>query len=172
MTEGDSRPLREHSYTVRVEWTGNLGQGTSTYRGYSRDHEITVAGKPPIPGSSDQAFRGDPTRYNPEDLLVCSLSACHMLWYLHLCAREGIVVVTYTDRASGVMVETPDGGGRFKEVVLHPRVTIDAGGDEALASQLHERAHDLCFIARSVNFPVRCRPTIETGAASRARRLS
>jgi organic hydroperoxide reductase OsmC/OhrA len=153
---------KEHQYAVQVKWTGNLGQGTSSYRAYSREHEISAAGKAPIAGSSDPAFRGDPARYNPEDLLVSSLSACHMLWYLHLCAEAKINVLEYLDQASGVMVGTPDGGGRFKEVVLRPQVAISAGGDSELAQRLHERANKLCFIANSVNFAVRCEPRIQT----------
>ena len=154
---------REHSYAVQLNWTGNLGQGTSGYRAYSRNHAISAPGKPILPGSSDPNFRGDPSRYNPEELLVSSLSACHLLWYLHLCAEAGIVVIDYSDQASGTMVETPDGGGHFSEVVLRPAVTIGVGGDTALAERLHERAHHLCFIANSVNFPVRCSPTIQVG---------
>jgi organic hydroperoxide reductase OsmC/OhrA len=155
---------RPHEYRVHLSWTGNLGTGTSDYRAYSRAHEITAAGRPVLPGSSDPAFRGDPSRYNPEELLVASLSACHMLWYLHLCAEAGIVVTGYVDAAGGTMVETPDGGGAFAEVVLRPVVTIRAGGDAELAETLHERAHELCFIARSVNFPVRCEPRVGTEA--------
>lgn len=159
---------REHQYTVQVKWTGNLGQGTSSYRAYSRDHEISVVGKTSIAGSSDPAFRGDPARYSPEDLLVGSLSACHMLWYLHLCAQAKIVVLEYLDQAAGVMVETSDGGGRFKEVVLRPQVAIRSGGDPELAVRLHERAHHLCFIANSVNFPVRCEPRVHVAAEQEA----
>lgn len=155
------RTDREHTYSVQVRWTGNLGHGTAGYHAYSRDHEISANGKKAIPGSSDPAFRGDPARYNPEDLLVGSLSACHMLWYLHLCAEAGLVVLDYRDQAVGVMVEAPDGAGRFKSVVLRPQVAIKAGGDAKLAECLHERAHRLCFIANSVNFPVRCEPHIE-----------
>jgi organic hydroperoxide reductase OsmC/OhrA len=147
---------RRHHYDVHVAWTGNRGQGTSSYRSYSRNHEIRSAGKPALAGSSDPAFRGDPACYSPEDLLVASLSACHMLWYLHLCADNGIVVEEYVDGASGIMVETADGGGRFQEVVLKPRVLVRAGADLGLATRLHERAHALCFIANSVNFDVRC----------------
>src|SRR4030095_12641543 len=102
---------KEHSYSVKLNWTGNLGQGTSGYRAYSRNHEISAGGKPALPGSSDPTFRGDPTRYNPEEFLVSALSTCHMLWYLHLCAEAQIVVLEYSDEASGVMEETPDGGG-------------------------------------------------------------
>ena len=101
---------REHSYLVNVRWTGNLGQGTANYRTYKRDHEISAAGKPPVPASSDPNFHGDKARYNPEELLVASLSACHMLWYLHLCSQAGIVVTDYEDKASGSMIETADGG--------------------------------------------------------------
>lgn len=154
---------REHGYAVRVEWTGDLGGGTAGYRAYSRDHEISAEGKPVLAGSSDPAFRGDPGRYNPEELLVASLSGCHMLWYLHLAADAGLVVTSYVDRASGAMVEAEDGGGRFREVVLAPEVSIAAGGDVELARALHERAHGLCFIARSVSFPVRCRPVVRVG---------
>lgn len=156
---------RSHAYPIHLTWTGNLGSGTSDYRAYSRDHEITAAGKPLLPGSSDPAFRGDPSRYNPEELLVASLSACHMLWYLHLCAEAGIVVSEYTDEARGTMLESPAGGGAFSDVVLRPMVTIQAGADAKLAEALHERAHELCFIARSVNFPVRCEPQVKVDVA-------
>ncbi|HEY9461730.1 MAG TPA: OsmC family protein [Vicinamibacterales bacterium] len=154
---------KQHRYSVHVTWTGNLGQGTSSYRAYSRNHEIAAAGKPVLPGSSDPTFRGDPDRYNPEEFLVSSLSTCHMLWYLHLCAEAKIVVVEYVDEASGVMTERSDGGGRFTEVTLKPHVVIASGGDLARAEALHERAHHLCFIANSVNFPVRCEPRIRIG---------
>lgn len=156
----------KHSYAVNLRWTGNLGQGTSSYRAYSRDHEIVADSKPILPGSSDPAFRGDPARYNPEDLLVASLAACHMLWYLHLAVGAGLVVQDYRDAAEGTMVETDDGGGHFTEVVLRPEVTLAAGADAALAEQLHARAHALCFIANSVNFPVRCEPSVHTAEDS------
>jgi organic hydroperoxide reductase OsmC/OhrA len=162
MTPVDKR----HGYTVQVTWTGNRGQGTRGYTAYDRSHEIASPGKPAIPGSADPAFRGDRTRYNPEDLLVASLSTCHMLWYLHLCADAGIVVTEYVDMAVGSMVETADGGGRFTEVVLRPAIAIESGGDAETAGALHDRAHHLCFIANSVNFEVRCEPTITVGASS------
>jgi organic hydroperoxide reductase OsmC/OhrA len=151
-----------HSYQAKIEWTGNTGQGTSDYRAYQRTHEIAAEGKPVIPGSSDPAFRGDKARYNPEELLVASLSACHMLWYLHLCADKQIIVTSYTDCAEGKMIETEEGGGRFTEVTLKPEVTVKAGADLDLAKALHQQAHHLCFIANSVNFPVRCESTIRT----------
>jgi organic hydroperoxide reductase OsmC/OhrA len=150
---------REHRYNVTVAWTGNQGSGTSSYKAYARDHEIRIAGKPPILGSSDPAFRGDPGRYNPEDLLVASLSGCHMLWYLHLCSTAGIVVTQYVDRAEGTMAEGADGSGRFAEVVLKPDVAVAPGSDLAKARDLHRAAHKMCFIANSVNFPVTHEPT-------------
>jgi organic hydroperoxide reductase OsmC/OhrA len=149
---------KAHSYPIRMRWTGNTGQGTSDYRSYQRAHEYSVEGKPVIPGSSDPNFRGDRTRYNPEEMLVMSLSSCHMLWYLHLAAENKIVVVDYEDEAVGKMVETADTGGHFVDVMLRPVVTVAAGSDVALAETLHDRAHHLCFIANSVNFPVRCEP--------------
>jgi len=153
---------REHSYVVIVNWTGNRGSGTSGYRDYTRDCEIAADDKPVIPGSADPAFRGDRSRWNPEELLVASLSACHKLWYLHLAAEAGIVVTAYTDRAEGVMEISSTGAGRFKSVVLHPTVTVKAGSDIERARALHEPAHDKCFIANSVNFPVGCEPEIKT----------
>jgi len=144
-----------HHYSVVVEWTGNTGTGTSGYRSYERRHEISAgAAKPAIPGSSDPAFRGDAARWNPEELLVASLSACHKLWYLHLCAEAGIVVLTYRDQAEGVMEELADGSGCFRRVILRPRVTVAGGSDLVKARELHDAAHGKCFIARSVNFPV------------------
>ena len=148
-------PNKTHRYNVVVTWTGNTGSGTSGYRDYSRDYEVAAEGmKPTIPGSSEPAFRGDPARWNPEELLVASLSACHKLWYLHLCSDAGIVVIEYVDRAEGIMVETADGSGHFERVVLRPNVTIASHADVSKALELHERAHALCFIAKSVNFPV------------------
>jgi organic hydroperoxide reductase OsmC/OhrA len=151
---------QRHQYRLETRWTGNRGSGTSSYRDYGRDHDIVVEGKPVLAGSSDPSYRGDASRHNPEDLLVASLLACHMLWYLHLCAEAGVCVTDYLDRASGTMAVGGDGGGYFEEVVLAPRVTIAADSDAGTARDLHQRAHGLCFIANSVNFPVRCRPEI------------
>jgi organic hydroperoxide reductase OsmC/OhrA len=145
-----------HRYETTVTWTGNAGTGTSGYRDYQRTHEISADGKPMIPGSSDPAFRGDPARWNPEELLVASLSQCHLLWFLHVCAAEGVVVTDYRGHAAGTMVETPDGGGRFELVVLRPEVRFASSAHAERAAELHERAHQLCFIANSVNFPVLC----------------
>ncbi len=151
---------KHHSYSVATVWTGNDGLGTENYRAYRRDHEISAPGKPLIPCSSDPNFRGDKTRYNPEELLLASLSACHMLWYLHLSSEAGLVVINYQDQAEGTMVESEDGGGRFTQVTLRPVVTFAGNKDTELATTLHERAHHLCFIANSVNFPVVCEPVI------------
>jgi organic hydroperoxide reductase OsmC/OhrA len=155
-------PGKTHIYRTMVEWTGNQGTGTSGHKAYSRAYDITVPNtdKPAIPGSADAAFRGDAARWNPEDLLVASVSACHKLWYLHLCALAGVIVTAYRDEATGKMEETAGGAGWFTQVVLHPIVTITASSDAAEARDLHERAHAMCFIANSVKFPVRCEPDI------------
>lgn len=149
-----------HNFKVNVTWTGNRGRGTAGYTSYERCHEISGDGKPVIAGSSDPAFRGDKSRYNPEELLVASLSACHMLWYLNLCADAHLIVTDYADNADGIMAITKDGGGHFTEVTLKPAVTVAKGSDLALAKELHEQAHHLCFIANSMNFAVRVEPTI------------
>jgi organic hydroperoxide reductase OsmC/OhrA len=143
-----------HRYHATIAWTGNRGTGTNNYGAYGRDHEIHCPGKPVIVASSDPAFRGDPNRYNPEELLVASISSCHMLWYLHLCADAGVTVTAYEDSAEGRMEESANGSGRFTEVVLRPTVTIAAGANAALAERLHTNAHEKCFIANSVNFPI------------------
>lgn len=151
---------RTHRYGVDVVWTGNNGTGTRDYRSYDRDHEIHVPGKPVLMGSSDPAFRGSEERYNPEEMLVAAVSACHMLWYLHLCADNAVVVTEYGDEATGLMEERPGKPGRFVEVELRPRVVIHQSSSVAMAIELHERAHELCYIANSVNFPVGCTPVV------------
>jgi organic hydroperoxide reductase OsmC/OhrA len=154
---------KTHRYAVAVKWTGNTGTGTSGYKNYERRYDILGEDlKPPIPGSSDPTFRGDAARWNPEELLVAALSACHKLWYLHLCALAGVVVVEYIDRAEGFMEETPDGSGRFVRAILRPEVTVAAGSDLAKARELHPEAHAKCFIANSVNFPVEHEPQTKT----------
>lgn len=157
-----------HTYTADVVWTGAGATGTTGYAAYARDHEVRVDGKAPILGSADPSFRGDPARHNPEELLVAALAQCHMLWFLHLASAAGVVVVAYTDRAGGTMRVEAAGHGQFTEVVLRPQVTIRPGGavpaDEdpsgldAQLADLHRRAHEHCFIARSVSFPVRTDP--------------
>jgi organic hydroperoxide reductase OsmC/OhrA len=157
-----------HSYLATVTWAGNTGSG---YRAYTRDHEIAGDGKPAIAASSDPAFRGDATRWNPEELLVASLAQCHMLWFLHLAAMAGIVVTGYVDRATGTMSEHPDGSGEFTGVTLHPDVTVLDPARIEQVEQLHHRAHAMCFIARSVNFPVTTAPTTTTSNPSQTRIL-
>jgi organic hydroperoxide reductase OsmC/OhrA len=147
---------REHTYSTTLTWTGNRGSGTSTYRAYSRDHEISASGKgAPIECSSDPAFRGDTAKYSPEELLLAAISGCHMLWVLHLCADAGIAVTSYADNATGTMRENADGSGEFVHVTLRPRIAIADLSRAPELNAVHERAHELCFIARSVNFPVR-----------------
>jgi organic hydroperoxide reductase OsmC/OhrA len=152
---------RRHEYRIANRWTGNLGTGTSAYQAYSRNHEYVGEGKcAPIPGSSDPAFRGDGTRYNPEELLVGTLSTCHMLWVLHLCADTGIVVTEYEDEARGEMVEHADGSGEFTRVVLRPQMRITDGARAAEVAAIHDRVHELCFLARSMRFPVEHEPAV------------
>lgn len=152
--------IGEHRYALASTWTGNRGSGTSGYRDYDRSVEIAVEGKLTLLASSDKPFRGDPTRWNPEDLLLASLSECHLLSYLHACVTAGVVVVSYRDEASGVMVEDGRGGGAFREVVLRPRVTVADASMTDAATAAHAQAREWCFIANSVNFPVRHEPTI------------
>lgn len=154
---------KDHRYAVAVEWTGNTGAGTQSYAGYSRDHQLTAPDKSAIHGSSDPHFRGDPARWNPEELLVGALAACHQLWYLHLCASAGIRVLAYRDAASGIMTENDDGSGQFSSVTLRPEVTLAPGDDVERARALHGEAARLCFIARSVAFPVRHETVFVTG---------
>jgi organic hydroperoxide reductase OsmC/OhrA len=163
--QGDLMP-RPHSYDISVAWTGNRGTGTSGYRAYGRDHDVSAQGRPPLAASSDPQFRGDPARWNPELELVAALAQCHMLAYLHLCAVAGVTVTSYTDDAHGTMVVTEDGGGHFTEVVLRPRATAAATEMLETGLRLHEEAHARCFIASSVNFRVRCEPVmvVETPA--------
>jgi len=153
---------KTHNYTIQTVWSGGAAGPARDYKTYSRDHVIKINGKPDLSGSSDPGFRGDATRHNPEDLLVASLSACHMLWYLHLCTANGIIVYSYEDSAKGTMTETGDGSGRFSGVVLRPRVSISPAEKMQLAYDLHQQAHAKCFIANSVNFPVSHNPTINT----------
>ncbi len=153
---------REHFYQTTICWTGNKGNGTKDYRAYERSHVISIAGKTDIHASSDPAFRGDKTKHNPEELLLAALSSCHMLWYLHLCADSGIIVLDYVDHARGVMIENNNGGGRFTEVLLSPLITVKNAQMIEKAIELHEPAHDNCFIANSVNFPVVIKASIQT----------
>jgi organic hydroperoxide reductase OsmC/OhrA len=156
-----------HRYEMTTCWTGNLGSGTSAYLHYSRDHELSAPGKSaPIAGSSDPAFRGDPSRYNPEELLLGALAACHMLWVLHLCADAGIVVTAYRDESEGALVEHSDGSGEFTRVTLKPRMVITDGARVPDAREIHRKAHAVCALARSVKFEVACEPEIASLAAA------
>lgn len=146
--------MKDHHYKTTITWTGNTGAGTKDYRSYERSHTISVNGKQDIQGSSDPAFRGDKSRYNPEELLLSSVAACHMLWYLHLCSAAGVVITAYEDKAEGTMAETADGGGYFSQVILKPLITLKDAAIQAKADALHHEANKLCFIANSVKFPV------------------
>lgn len=144
---------KHHHYTLSLNWTGNTGTGTSGYREYERSHSISAEGKTLLEASSDPAFRGDKTKYNPEEFLLASLSGCHMLWFLHLCADKGIIVTDYVDNPTGILDES---AGKFTEASLHPFVTVADAFHLDLLDGLHREAHKLCFIANSVNFPVNC----------------
>ena len=145
---------KQHSYTVAIIWTGDRGQGTAEYRGYDRTWEIRTPGKPVIQCSNDPLLGGDPSKPNPEDMLLCALSACHMLWYLHLAFQAGIVVTAYEDEPLGVGETSPNGAGRFLRATLRPAIRVRRGTDLASADAIHRQVHQYCFIARSVNFPV------------------
>jgi organic hydroperoxide reductase OsmC/OhrA len=155
--------MKNHSYALDLRWTGNTGSGTASYRGFERSHELSAPGKAPIAGSSDPAFRGDPTCWNPEELLVASLSQCHMLWYLHLCAMAKVVVTAYEDHPTGTMTEMDDGAGQFSEVTLHPVVAVASAEMVEAATALHQEVHKYCFIARSVWFPVTVSCSVRVG---------
>jgi len=152
---------KEHIYKAKINWTGNTGAGTSAYTAYSRAYEVSGdGGKDIIRGSADPIYRGEASRYNPEELVIATIAGCHMLWFLHLCADAGVVVVDYQDDATGNLVETDNGNGKFAEVTIHPRVTVTNRSDAELAKELHDKAHEFCFIANSMNFPVHFKPTI------------
>jgi len=154
--------MKEHYYNTRLEWTGNLGKGTESYRGYERAHMMSVEGKPVILCSSDPSFRGDRSKYNPEEMFLASLSSCHILWFLHFCSDAGVIVQEYSDSATGTMLESDDGNGRFKEVVLHPKVKVSENWMLEKINSLHDKAHHFCFISNSCNFPVKHVGTCET----------
>ena len=151
--------MNKHQYSANIVWTGNTGTGTSDYASYSRDHVISIDHKQDLQGSSDSIFRGDVTKHNPEDMLLSSLSVCHMLWYLHLCADAGVIVTAYRDKVEGIL-EYGKNGGKFTEVTLHPVVSVKSQEMIPLAMSLHSEAHACCFIANSVNFPVKHEPNI------------
>jgi organic hydroperoxide reductase OsmC/OhrA len=153
-----------HHYELALDWTGNTGSGTSSIRSYSRDHVVAAPGLAPISGSADPAFRGDPAKWNPEQLFLASIAQCHMLWYLGLTAGAGVVVTAYEDRPTATMTEEPSGAGQFDSVTLHPTVTISASSDAAKARELHEKVADYCFIARSINTPIHHEVTVRVAA--------
>jgi len=151
---------KSHNYAVTIEWTGARQGPTISYTSYSREFTLKCDGKVDIIGSSDKAFRGDSTLYNPEELLVSAISSCHLLWYLHLCAVNNIHIISYIDQATGVMQTDENGGGRFSEVILSPTIIVTKNSDIASAIRLHDNAHEKCFIANSINFPIKLTPTV------------
>lgn len=151
--------LDEHRYALTVRWTGNLGEGTASYRGYSRDHDVEIPGLPVLRGSADPTFHGDRNRYNPEQLLLAALSQCHMLSFLHVAAKNGVLVTAYEDRAEALLRTNRDGSGQFESATLRPRVTLAAPVAGERLADLHAAANAVCFIARSVNFPVLHEPS-------------
>ena len=150
--------MKNHEYHSKLTWTGNLGEGTKSYNSYSRAYSIDIENKISINGSSDPIFLGDKTKHNPEELLVSSISSCHMLWFLHLASSKGIIVLDYIDNAKGVMKENEDGSGYFESVTLNPMVTITDISRVDEANELHQQANKYCFIANSLNFKVKHHP--------------
>lgn len=148
----------EHHYKVKTVWNGNTGQGTKTVRGYQRSHIASIEGKPELHLTTDNPAVGDKTKLNPEDLLVTAISSCHMLSYLYVCAKEGVVITAYEDNVTGIMIENENGGGSFNEVTLNPVFTVADESMKQRAIELHHCAHEICFIANSVNFVVKCNP--------------
>jgi organic hydroperoxide reductase OsmC/OhrA len=151
---------QRHEYTAELIWEGDRGTGSRDYSSYGRSFRVAIDGKPDLAGSADPAFRGEPDRHNPEELLVAAVASCHMLVYLALCSRAGIAVTGYSDTARGTLVLQPGGGGSFEQIVLEPRVTVAPEDDLGAAEALHSRAHELCFIASSCNFPIRHRAEV------------
>ena len=154
--------MKQHNYALKINWTGNSGSGTNSYKSYERSFEVSVDGKEIINGSSDPSFNGDKTKYNPEELLLASISSCHMLWYLHLCADDGIIVTGYIDNAEGIMVENDNGGGKFEQIILKPVISVTENSMIEKAIILHAKANKLCFVANSVNFRISHQPVILT----------
>lgn len=152
---------QQHHYQLHLEWIGNQGAGTTSYRAYSRDHRIVIEGKPILKGSADPNFLGNPEAHNPEELFLASIASCHMLWFLHLCAENKVNVVGYSDHPRGLMEENGMAGGRFVEVVLNPVVLVSDAAMLEKTKRLHEQAHSKCFIANSCNFPIRIKEKVQ-----------
>lgn len=150
-----------HHYKLKAVWTGNTGAGTANVRGYERSHTVSIEGKPELHLTTDNPHVGDKTKLNPEDLLVTALASCHLLSYLYVCALEGVVITSYEDHATGIMVEKKEGGGSFKEVTLNPVFKVAEPAMKEKALELHHKAHEICYIANSVNFEVKCNPVCE-----------
>lgn len=150
---------QEHTYTTRIVWTGDRGEGTTHYHSYDRTWNIAIPGKPVIECSNDPLLGGDPSRPNPEDLLISALSACHMLWYLHLASQAEMIVRGYTDQPVAIGETEPDGAGRFLKATLRPHIIVAPGTNLKTADELHPQIHQFCYIARSVCFPIEYQAT-------------
>lgn len=136
-----------------MSWDGASRHGLEFRDRTKRRHTISHPEKPDIDGSAAPAFHGETTRWNPEELLLAALSQCHMLTFFYLAHEEGLEVVDYEDTPEATLRTHADGSGEMTEAILKPRVTV-RGGWEGSLDDMHHRAHELCFIARSVNFPV------------------
>ncbi len=153
----------QHHYKLAVKWTGNQGTGTSNYKQFERSYKIQIENKADILGSSDPEFRGDRTKHNPEELLLASVSSCHMLWYLHLCSEAKIIVTDYVDNAEATLDETENGNGKFTSITLHPNITISDKSMVEQATELHKKANEFCFVSNSLNFIVAHEPVFSFG---------
>jgi len=158
--------LKKHEYTACIEWTGNTGEGTRTYKSYERSWQLCTQNKPVVACSNDPVLGGDPGKHNPEDMLVASVASCHMLWYLHLCSVAGIGVISYQDNPLAIGEMQPSGAGRFVSITLRPIITITRVSDQTKAVSIHDDIHEYCFIARSINFPVNIEANVVLGRSS------
>ena len=158
----DTSTPHQHHYKITAEWHGNKGSGTSSLKAYDRSHTVSNAGKPDLHLTTDNPAVGDKSKLNPEDLLVTAVSSCHMLSYLYVCALEGVIVTAYVDHATGIMLDYGATGGQFKSVTLNPEIKVADKSMIEKAIELHHKAHDICYIANSVNFEVICNPTCES----------
>ncbi|REC55529.1 OsmC family peroxiredoxin [Chryseobacterium piscium] len=152
--------MKQHQYKSKIKWTGNTSESTQNYRSYERSYTISVDGKAEIKGSSDPAFLGNPELHNPEDLLLASVSSCHLLWYLHFCSVNKILVLEYIDFVEGTMIESENGSGKFTEIILKPKILVAEKEMIEKAIELHHKANEYCFIANSLNFEVKHQPEI------------
>ena len=149
----------EHKYQLKLNWTG--GSEIDAIQN-DRMYEVLIDRKPTIYGSADKPFFGDPEKYNPEDLLLAALSACHMMSFMYVCRKLGIKVYHYEDHATGLLKINQDGTGQFEFAELKPKVKADHMPDGMIFKELNSRAAKLCFIKRSINFTVNYKGSFES----------